>query len=148
MAIPELSETGVLPVGVHDTSIEEVGQRFGAFTVSDRRPNLFDRLSDYVAALVETGLVSAVMVDGSFVTSKPEPNDIDLIVILKKPLDFEAEPIAPTKYNALASSKVRRIWGFDVFFVLQDSPALDERCDFFQRIRESDGRKGVIRIWL
>jgi hypothetical protein len=45
MPIPDLDQGGFLPPGVHDCSLEEIGERFARFQVSDRRMRLFDKLS-------------------------------------------------------------------------------------------------------
>ena len=80
MPIPELDADGFLPEGVHECTLEEIRHRFGAFRKSDRRPQLFSRLQSFLSEAVKTGLVVAVAIDGSFVTGKAEPNDIDQVV--------------------------------------------------------------------
>ncbi len=84
MPIPELNQDGFLPEGIHAASLEEVRERFGRFQRTDRRPALFAKLSTYMAEVRASGLVVAVIVDGSFVTAKDEPSDIDLILVLRR----------------------------------------------------------------
>jgi hypothetical protein len=38
--IPSFDQNGNLPEGIHDCTIEEAAERFGAFQRSDRRPQL------------------------------------------------------------------------------------------------------------
>ncbi len=83
MPIPEIDETGFLPEGVHQATLEEVREPFGRFQRTDRRPVLFSQLSLFLAEVRASGLVEAVIVDGSFVTAKDEPSDIDLILVLR-----------------------------------------------------------------
>src|SRR5579864_7756641 len=83
LPIPELDTDGLLPVGIHDCTENEIYQRFGRFSSSDRRPQLFGKLQDYLNDARISGLFSAIIIDGSFITSKPEPGDIDLIAVLK-----------------------------------------------------------------
>src|SRR5215831_17889288 len=55
----------------------------------------------------------AMLVDGSFVTSKPVPNDIDLLAVLRPGHDFERD--LPISECALVSrGLLRRRFGFDV----------------------------------
>ena len=89
MSIPELNFHGLLPPGIHDCTIEEVGQQFGRFQWSDCRPNLFKRLQEYVHELQQSQIAEALILDGSFVTGKPNPNDIDIILVLRD--DFSME---------------------------------------------------------
>jgi Family of unknown function (DUF6932) len=67
------SETGALPPGDHQATLEEVAARLG-FT--PRRRWLLKGLRAAVEALWAAG-VAQIFVDGSFCTEKPEPGDID-----------------------------------------------------------------------
>ena len=82
MPIPDLDENGFLPPGVYDCTLEEVQQRFGRARVNFQRSELFAKLKEYVKEAQSTKLVKAIILDGSFVTNKETPNDIDMIVIL------------------------------------------------------------------
>jgi len=42
--LPEFDEDGDLPVGIHEATLAEIEERFGRFTVSDRRVRLLVRL--------------------------------------------------------------------------------------------------------
>ncbi|MBI1924574.1 hypothetical protein HYR99_10015 [Candidatus Poribacteria bacterium] len=78
MPIPNFDEKGLLPPGVHDCSLEEIMERFGTFQVTDCRVGLYAQLQAFLEEVRSTRLAVAVIVDGSFVTSKPAPEDIDL----------------------------------------------------------------------
>jgi hypothetical protein len=73
MPIPGLNDAGLLPPGVHDCTLDELRQRFGVFQTTDRRPKLFDKLQQLVQEAWATGFVAEIIVDGSFVTAKPDP---------------------------------------------------------------------------
>ncbi len=70
--IPPL-EDGVLPGGVHDCTFEELERAFGQIQRSDRRVNLTAKLKAYLNDARNSGVVVAVIVDGSYVTAKDEP---------------------------------------------------------------------------
>lgn len=91
MPIPALTSDGLLPEGVHDCTLRELQERFGEFQTTDARCRLFERLARFVQEATASGLVAAVIVDGSFVTAKNCPNDIDLIVILRPGHNFTAD---------------------------------------------------------
>ena len=82
--IPEL-EDGVLPEGIHMSTTEEIAQVFG---VGDRRRNLVEKLRQFIQDARLAGFVSFIVVDGSFVTGKREPEDIDLVVALDPDFDL------------------------------------------------------------
>lgn len=147
MSIPELNLDGYLPVGIHSCALAEVEKRFGSFDKSDRRIELFSRLEQFIRELKQTGLVCAVIVDGSFVTDKSLPDDIDLIVALIQPMDFSID-ILPSHYNSLSRKRVRARYGFDVFVDPDQSVEYKKHVAFFQKVRNSARRKGVLRIEL
>jgi hypothetical protein len=97
MPIPDLDEEGFLPAGVHDCSLAEIGDRFGRFQGSDRRCRLFEKLDAYVSETGRIGLIAELVVDGSFVTGKPEPNDVDLVIALDPGIALGAD-FPPCQY--------------------------------------------------
>lgn len=148
MPLPGLNAAGRLPVGVHDCTLEEIGERFGAFQGSDIRVRPFEKLKEYLRELGKTGFAAAVIIDGSFVTSKPEPEDIDLILIVAAGHNFETE-LRPFEYNLLSRRRVSRLFGFDIMLANADSERLGEQIDFFSQVKDSpERRKGLVRVRL
>jgi len=146
MPIPAFTSEGLLPEGVHDCSLAELQERFGHFQRNDVRPRLFERLSRFIQHAVATGLVTSIIVDGSFVTSKDEPNDIDLILVLRAGHDFAAD-LRPFEYNVMSRQRVSRLFGFDMLLAEEGRPELAEHIAFFAQMRKRDDvRKGMLRI--
>jgi hypothetical protein len=88
MPIPFLLD-GFLPPGVYDCTIDELESRFGRFQTRDVRCKLLVRLKSFLAAANACDFNSAVIVDGSFVTEKDEPNDIDLLSLSNSRMTYE-----------------------------------------------------------
>jgi hypothetical protein len=148
MPIPDLNADGLLPVGLHDCSLEEIQVRFGAFQDTDRRPKLHERLRELVAALHRCGLFEALLVDGSFVTSKATPNDVDLIAVLRPGHDFERD-LPMSEYALVSRTLLRRRFGFDIMVAESGSALYETYVEFFSRVREApDLRKGSLRLRL
>lgn len=149
MSIPDLNEHGLLPVGVHVCTMEELRQRFGRFTTSDHRVHLFEKLEELIQNAKATGLVREIYVDGSFVTDKEKPNDIDLILVFDErvPIDPSSEML-PADYNALSTKRLRRRYNFDVKVVYEDTDAFKRFMELFQTVKNSELRKGILRIEL
>jgi hypothetical protein len=148
MALPPLNAAGLLPVGIHDCSMEDIRRRFGVFQGSDRRPQLFARFVELADAMRGSGLFESLVVDGSFVTSKPAPNDIDLLAVLRLGHDFQRDlPMA--QYGLVARKLLRRRFGFDVVLAEAGSSLYEEYVEFFSRVREApELRKGLLRLRL
>jgi len=146
MAIPDTDGDGFLPVGVHECTLDEINERFGGFQRSTCRPNLMAKLLEYLTEIRGTGMVSFVVMDGSFVTDKAEPNDIDLVLVLPENHDFSGE-IPPYAYNVLSRRMVQKRYAFDVMVARENSTEFDEYVQFFQQVRgEPDRQKGILKV--
>lgn len=78
MTIPDFdTETGLLPGGEHEATWSELADRLG-FTY--RRRILLDNLRVVLDELLAHG-VETIWIDGSFVTSKPSPQDVDVVYL-------------------------------------------------------------------
>jgi hypothetical protein len=84
----------------------------------------------------------AVLVDGSFVTATPAPNDIDLIVLAYPGHDFAAE-LGPVEYNVLSKRAVRKRYAFDVLVAADGSELAEQYREFFARVRDRRAFKRV-----
>lgn len=74
--LPSFDSNGPLPPGIHKASAEELEERFGIFVISDRRLRLFGKLKQLMALCRASGIVEKILLGGSFVTAKPDPNDM------------------------------------------------------------------------
>ena len=120
MPIPELNSEGLLPKGLFERDLPEMRVRFGAFSGSDRRPKLFARLEELLRVMRITGLFEELIIDGSFVTSKEQPNDVDLIAVLRPGHNFERD--LPMSEYALVS-RTFFVGGSGLMWWLRNVPA-------------------------
>ena len=148
MPIPALTSNGLLPAGIFDATLAEIKTRFGAFQGSDQRPKLFLRFEELIGAMKSIGLYEALLIDGSFVTAKPIPNDIDILGVLRVGHDFERDlPIS--EYALVSRTLLRRRFGLDVIVAEKESSLYNTYVDFFSRVREApQARKGLVRLLL
>jgi predicted nucleotidyltransferase len=146
MPIPNLNKQGLLPPGIYDCSLEEIGERFGTFQSTDLRPRLYEKLQAFLQQVRSTNLVIVVIVNGSFVTGKANPNDIDLILMLPSSHDLRAE-LVPMAYNVLSKRRVSRQYEFDILVAREDAIDYTQSVEFFQQVRgQPHLYKGVLRI--
>jgi predicted nucleotidyltransferase len=144
--LPTFNEHGFLPEGVWDCQIDEFISRFAVFTVSDGRIRLFAKLKELLADLSKIEYICEIIIDGSYVTAKNEPNDIDIIISLEEKFTETEPPF--WIINTLDSTKLGRKYRFDVKIVIFESETYFEYLDFFQNVRQSKVRKGVVRLML
>jgi hypothetical protein len=146
MPIPVLNANGFLPAGIFECTLPEMRQRFGGFQKSDQRLRLFARLEELFQAMQRSGLFESLLMDGSFVTAKPVPNDIDLEAVLKRGHDFERD-LPMSEYALVSRNLLRRRFGFDVMVAESASPLYKTYVEFFSRVREMpDATKGLLRV--
>ena len=141
-------EHGVLPAGVYDCTLDEIKARFGVFDRSDRRPNLFAKLAAFVGEVTAALIVRHVLLDGSFVTAKAEPNDIDLILVVDARHDFSAD-LNPAAYNVVSKRRVHWRFGFDLLVAREGSVECRRWIEFFSQVRLApEQQKGIVRLSL
>ena len=146
MPIPPLNEIGVLPPGTHACTIGEVQERFGVFKGSDRRIVLTARLFEYFVAASAANVGSCLYVDGSYVTAKPEPDDIDLLLILREDVELDAT-VPPFEYNARSRGYVKKKFGFDFYFGFENDASSERMLATFRRVKGVPGaEKGLLRL--
>jgi hypothetical protein len=88
MALPAFNAEGDLPPGVHCASLPEVLERFGQGSVQRRA--VADRLKRVCDLVNSTGELARLVVFGSFVTAKEEPNDVDIVLLMEDTFDLAA----------------------------------------------------------
>lgn len=148
MPIPPLNANGLLPPGIHETTLDEIRDRFGVFRGNEQRPRLFVSLAELVAAMQRSTLFEALLVDGSFVTAKLTPNDMDIIAVLQPGHDFERD-LLMSEYALVSRAMLRRRFRFDVVVAEKASAVYTTYIEFFSRVRESpELRKGILSITL
>lgn len=141
---------GHLPPGIHLYTIEQIKQAFGSFQTTDQRPKLYKKLLELVEEAKGFDFMRYIVIDGSFVTDKSDPGDIDLIIVVDQDImsRLETEILNPFAYNLLSSRRLKRRFSFDVFVAAENSDVLSNYINFFSRIKNgnSDGRKGIVRL--
>jgi hypothetical protein len=128
--------------------LEEAERRFGSFRGSDRRPQLWAKFKEFVREAKATGLIEALLLDGSFVSENPSPNDIDVVVVVFAAHDFSAD-LSPQNHNVLAQQRVRRRFGLDIVVVKNGTDNLAQAVAFFTQVRQQpEAKKGLLRLTL
>ncbi len=93
-----------------------------------------------------------MIVDGSYVTTKDRPEDIDILVVLPADDDLGAE-VPPTAYNLIQKTGMKRQFRFHFDLVArpEGSDAYLKYLELFSRVRTdatytAKTRKGILRI--
>ncbi|HEX7314293.1 MAG TPA: hypothetical protein VF297_10240 [Pyrinomonadaceae bacterium] len=141
--IPDFTAHGLLPEGVHPATLDEVRERFGG---NERRKQLLTGLVEALRLLRAAGC-RRVYVNGSFVTSKELPNDIDVCWDIDG-VDADAlDDVFFDFADGRAAQKAR--FGAE-FFPAQVPEGITGSAflDFFQVDRQTGEPKGIIELIL
>lgn len=119
MPLPDFDADGFLPPGIHAASLAEVGDRYGQGAVLRRQA--FDLLQRVVEVALEYPTAKRVLLWGSFVTTRPEPQDLDYSLIVA--LDHPRTAIGGVHRRFLVPSEARQRYGVDAgYLVIADFP--------------------------
>ena len=78
------NENGMLPAGLHDYSAEQIfDELVEGFPASQSRLSIFKSLIEFCKNTNEMTDPCEIWLDGSYVTQKINPNDIDIVVFLQ-----------------------------------------------------------------
>ena len=142
--IPQFADEGLLPPGIHETDLEELKEKIGW---SRKRQGLLEGLEEALELMASYGVVR-VYLDGSFVTDKDRPNDIDGCYDLAEDVTAEdlrrLAPIFPPNPSNRAEAKRR--FGVDLFpAAAMELGSGQPFLRFFQTDREGRER-GVLAV--
>ncbi len=142
-SIPKFREDDYLPEGLYLASESEILFRFG--TSTRRRRTLTLRLRRWIELTRMVG-GKRLLIDGSFVTAKAEPNDIDSVILLPSDFKYQIEQGFEAALELEDMILTRRP---EEIFAAEDDADWNEWVDFFSRTRETDGRrKGLVEVKL
>lgn len=136
--IPGFRDDGYLPEGLHLASEGETASRFGSSSIRRRRLAL--RVKRWI--VLSRGVdAKRLFLDGSFVTAKPDPNDVDAVVWLAG--DFVSR-VCRGDIEAIELETMLLTRQPEEIFAAEDRRDWDGWVEFFSRSREADGRrKGI-----
>ena len=77
--IPEFNDDGYLPAAVHRATLEDVAARIGRET--ELRRVQMESLG-WLVDLARRAGATRLIVNGSFTTDRPEPNDVDCVLLV------------------------------------------------------------------
>jgi hypothetical protein len=123
--------------------LAEVLQRFGSGSVQRRA--VADRLNRLYQLAVSTGQLARIVVFGSFVTAKHEPNDVDIVLLMEDTFDLAAV----TGEAALVFQHLEAAahFGASVFWTRRSGAIGGEQAMIeYWQIRRDGGQRGIVEI--
>ena len=143
MRLPELTDSGDLPLGVHRASLRETLERFAVG--HPQRIAVGERLERIYRVAAATGHLVRFVVFGSFVTDKPAPNDVDVFLIMDDAFDGNTLHGESALLFDHAAADVH--FGASVFWVRRFAAFGGERATIeYWQAKRGGGKRGIIEI--
>jgi hypothetical protein len=141
MPIPAFRADGYLPEGVHLATEQEVTARFGQATPGRQR--LMERVAEWLTLARAVG-ARRFLLDGSFVTTRREPGDVDAVCWLPSNFGIQCH-MGIAEAVRLDQILTTRVPG--ELFTAFDQADWDNWCGFFSQALDGQ-RKGVVEVIL
>jgi hypothetical protein len=119
MPLPEIDTNGNLPPGIHAATLKETQARFGVG--SEPRQLQSHLLELVVEAALCYPTIKRVLVWGSFVTAKSQPNDLDYSLVVS--VEHSQARIAGEHERFIVPFAARQYYGTDTgYLLIRDYP--------------------------
>lgn len=150
MPVPDFTENGILPAGIHECSLLEAAQ---FLCLNERRTEIWTGLTEFLNWSDQFPNPTALLIDGSYVTDKALPGDVDLVVDITACL----EPDQAMWFEAWEAhhEHVKQNYLVDFYPVVVGDG--NDFSAFFQYVRVEEAlrrgiapniRKGILRVEL
>ncbi len=133
--LPAFDDFGNLPPGIHHCTVDELVSRFGSG--SEERETEINELVFFIDAAKKAG-VRRLLVNGSFVTDKLAPNDVDMVIL--------PGPDYPRKSQKLESNEL--VWPFLQIIVAADDTDFESWAIKQFSTDRRKRAKGVVEVTL
>jgi hypothetical protein len=140
---PDFNKSGDLPPGIHQATLAEVIDHFGQGT--SQRQIMARRLEHIYLLVAGTGHLARFIIFGSFITTKPDPGDVDIFLLMENTFDVsQLSGEATLIFNHLATQNYE---GASIFWIrrLAALEGEEETVAYWQLKRDGSHR-GIIEV--
>lgn len=144
MPLPNFGDEGELPEGVHQAAIDEVIARFGSGTA--QRQVVTARLIRIYNLAKATSYLARFIIFGSYVTIKPEPNDVDIVLIMRD--DFRIDACAGDTRKLFDHMQATVEFGDSIFWVRPSMLLLETLEEFINhwQLKRDYTQRGIVEV--
>ena len=159
IGIPEFQENGYLPHKCYEVTLEEIKEKLvDNFPNSQTRQSRFECFMRFYRELLENvKSCIRILIDGSFVENNPNPNDIDLVIVIDstKYNDYERFYIENEfVFKNVLRDEFKPLKEQENFDLMYKSDFFKYGCDFFPLVKEEKDSKdylnyiGAKKYWI
>jgi hypothetical protein len=153
LSIPDFVAGGILPAGIHDCDLSEIE---ATFVYNSQRKTIWDGATSYLSNFGNVPEVNVVYFDGSFVTDKVLPNDVDIVLEFADAAALRKVAVANlvlfNRHDVKTNFKVDLLFRFEPL-----PPGQPDLREFFQYLRPQETvdrgvpagtKKGILKVSL
>jgi len=144
MPLPNCKATGDLPPGVYRANLGEVRRHFG--TAGGQRAACTCRLSHIFELAQHTRHLQRFVIFGSYVTAKPDPNDVDVVLVMDDTFRPEDCPIEARGLFDHAVAQARH--GASIFWIRPGLLMGESTEDFIAswQVKRDGSKRGIVEV--
>jgi hypothetical protein len=143
VVLPALSDSGDLPLGVHPAPLFEILDRFGKG--SGQRQAVALRLTRVLAIARASGHLARFVVFGSFVTNNPQPNDVDVFLLMED--SFDASRLTGEARLLFDHAAAQAHFGASVFWLRRLAAWEGEQAAVeYWQAKRGGGQRGIVEV--
>lgn len=119
----------LLPAGLHPMDIESLRTLcVDGFTTESSRGRLMHNLELVLSQATACGISMEAWIDGSFLTEKINPQDVDLVFRIARSDWSSASAVSKANFTTLLNSNLKELYSCDCYFFPDEStgPAHDD----------------------
>lgn len=129
---------------MHQATIDEVVAQFGSGTLQRRA--VTGRLQHIHALARATGKLEHLILFGSYITAKPAPNDVDIILVMRN--DFDVQTCDEESQPLFDHLRAEETFGASVFWIRPALRVLETLEEFIAhwQITRDQTRRGIVEV--
>jgi predicted nucleotidyltransferase len=143
MPLPSFDNNGELPLGLYQATLGEIIAEFGGG--APQRQGVTERLLRIYELVKATGKLERVIIFGSYITNKPEPNDVDIFLVMAE--EFEVTAYAGEARIIFSQMQAQDYFGASIFWVTRGTSltGIDDLISGWQTKRDKT-KRGIVEI--
>jgi len=141
LPIPEFDAEGNLPPGDHFATLDEIAARF-VFPRRQKRYELTQTLVKFVQFVISYRPIR-IFIDGSYVTEKQLPSDVDIGIVFPESFDLAGE-----SWRFQGKSDLTKSLDVELFKIDTDSKRLENMLNGWKIDLDTQRPKGIVYVEL
>ncbi|MDP8238323.1 MAG: hypothetical protein P9X24_04455 [Candidatus Hatepunaea meridiana] len=126
LPIPDFNKNGELPPGIHQTNLGEIVSRLDT---NSPRHELIAKLTFVIKRLATIG-IKRVYIDGSFITDKIYPKDIDGCWVDNKDIDWDND--SEMDFMLEKPTRMKKRWRIELYKSINLTSIRDKKGNFWK----------------